>query len=348
MNTIAELSSTDRRDLFTETAARQGIGSATVIEKDYRVCWTLSRLFSSAQHRWPDMVFKGRTSLSKAYNAIRRFSEDIDLSLGRGAFGFMDDAAFMSLGTNKRDAATNELLARGAALVCGPPADALETDFTTGLRDVQGSWALRRPDGADRNRAQTLTFEYPRSLEAGSYGPDAYIRPAVLLEFGVRADTWPAEWRPVVPYAAEAFPDLFPTARATVSALSIVRTFWEKATILHAEHYRDAAKALPERLSRHYYDLAVLAAGPFGDRALADADLRAAVVEHKALFFSSGWARYDLAVPGTFQLLPSEGHARSLERDYHRTREMLFDDAPLWADIIGALRTVEHQINRVE
>lgn len=201
MNTIAELSSTDRRDLFTETAARQGIGSAIVIEKDYWVCWTLSRLFSSTQHRWPDMVFKGGTSLSKAYNAIRRFSEDIDLSLGRAAFDFMDDAAFMALGANKRDAAINELLARGAALVCGPLADALETDFTTGLSDVQGSWALRRPDGADRNRAQTLTFEYPRSLEATTYGPDAYIRPAVLLEFGVRADKWPAELRPVVPYA---------------------------------------------------------------------------------------------------------------------------------------------------
>lgn len=79
MESVARLSSAQRRELFSETAARKGMTPA-VVEKDFWVCWTLGRLFAhSLLSRL--LMFKGGTSLSKVFNLIERFSEDIDLIL---------------------------------------------------------------------------------------------------------------------------------------------------------------------------------------------------------------------------------------------------------------------------
>ena len=79
MDSVARLTSAERHELFAETAARRSMTPA-VVEKDFWVCWTLGKLFSH-----PDLsqllMFKGGTSLSKVFNLIERFSEDIDLIL---------------------------------------------------------------------------------------------------------------------------------------------------------------------------------------------------------------------------------------------------------------------------
>ena len=82
------------------------------------------------------------------------------------------------------------------------------------------------------------------------------------------------------------------------------RTFWEKATILHAEYHRPLEKLLPERYSRHYYDVAMMAQGPIRSEALADLNLLADVVRHKETFYPAAWAQYPLARPGTLRLVP--------------------------------------------
>jgi predicted nucleotidyltransferase component of viral defense system len=71
------LSPSDKKDLL-ETAAERSGRSPHLLEKDVWVVWTLSTLFCS--DLGPDLTFKGGTSLSKAYKAIDRFSEDIDLT----------------------------------------------------------------------------------------------------------------------------------------------------------------------------------------------------------------------------------------------------------------------------
>lgn len=345
MKSIAALPARDRRELFTEAASRLGIGSSVIIEKDFWVCWVLNRLFASGDTPWPDMVFKGGTSLSKAYGVIERFSEDIDLSLGRSLFDFMSDTEFAALGTARRQKAIDGLIAQGGAFIREALADSIDGDFHDGLHDVREPWTLRRRDANDVRGDQTLTFEYPRSLPSKAYGVGAYVRPAILLEFGVRADKWPTDRRAIRPYAAEAFPETFPDAVTVVSALSVERTFWEKATILHAEYHRDPSKSQPERLSRHYYDMAMLASSEYAHAAIQNAELRVAVVEHKTLFFPARWARYDLAAPGTFRLVPSRNHARELERDFSQGREMLFGDVPEWASILAELDALEGRIN---
>ena len=87
MDKVALLPPGDRAALFGETGAGRGVAN-TIIEKDFWVCWTLKRLFDLPANRAASLVFKGGTSLSKAYGIIRRFSEDIDLSFDRTDLGY--------------------------------------------------------------------------------------------------------------------------------------------------------------------------------------------------------------------------------------------------------------------
>jgi hypothetical protein len=289
-----------------------------VVEKDFWACWTLSQLFG-----WPDLaahlIFKGGTSLSKVYGAIRRFSEDVDVSLGREWLGFGG-------GHDPERAKSSKQRRERLEKLSGACQDRIRDVVLPGLRARAretigaGGWDVSiSPDDP-----QTVLFHYPVSISGAS--PTGYLRPEVKIEAGARSDDWPAEMRTLRPYVANAYADRIPGAAVSVRVLSAERTFWEKATILHAEAHRDPAKATPARHSRHYSDLAVLAEHEIGRRALADDGLRARVVAHKQVFFAAAWARYDTAVPGTFRLIPDQRRLADLERDYRDMREMFFEE----------------------
>lgn len=79
MKNIARLPEEERLILFRNTTANCGL-SEGIVEKDFWVCWTLDYLFH--QSPWANhLAFKGGTSLSKSFDLIHRFSEDIDLIL---------------------------------------------------------------------------------------------------------------------------------------------------------------------------------------------------------------------------------------------------------------------------
>ncbi len=120
------------------------------------------------------------------------------------------------------------------------------------------------------------------------------------------------------------------------------RTFWEKATILHQQAH---AEKISQKYSRHYYDLAQMAATDIRKRALNDLCLLKDVVEFKNRFYKSTKARYDLAVPGTFKLLPSEKLLAELSDDYRRMGDMLFGIPPSFGSIVENLRLLEKDIN---
>jgi len=147
-------------------------------------------------------------------------------------------------------------------------------------------------------------------------------------------------------FAAEEFPSMFAEPDVAVTSLLAKRTFWEKATILHAESHRPAAKALPDRYSRHYYDLAMLAQSPVRAEALADLALLDQVVRHKETFYPSGWARYDLARVGSLRLVPPDERRAALERDYRSMSVMIFGQPPPFGKIIEVLAALEQEINQ--
>lgn len=100
MDDFGKLPSKERNPYF-ELAARQLNLSDLMIEKDFWVCWTLKRLFS-LPNVGTSLIFKGGTSLSKIFNVIERFSEDIDISVDRKHLGFSDDQDPEKASTSKR------------------------------------------------------------------------------------------------------------------------------------------------------------------------------------------------------------------------------------------------------
>ncbi|WP_281272625.1 nucleotidyl transferase AbiEii/AbiGii toxin family protein [Trinickia dinghuensis] len=149
------------------------------------------------------------------------------------------------------------------------------------------------------------------------------------------------------PYAADDYPDFFEDPDTSVIVLSARRTFWEKATALHAEAHRPAESQTPQYFSRHYYDLAMLLDTDEGNAAATDFDLLAQVAQHKTAFFRSGWASYDTAKPGSLRLMPDEARIKDLRADYRAMAPMMFDENPPSFDkLLAKIAVLQEAINR--
>jgi hypothetical protein len=340
MDGIAQAPREERAELFRRSApALRPARPPAIMEKDFWVCWTLHRIYDVLQFR-PQMIFKGGTSLSKAYDAIARFLEDVDLSLSRRDLGFADDRDPEEPGISRKESGRRigDLVAACRKVIRDRLLPELRADFTSVLGDLD--WNLE----LDATDLQTVIFTYPRS-DMKSRLPE-HIRPAIRLEMGARSDDWPAEDREVRPYAAEVFPQAFKVAASCrAHVLNARRTFWEKATLLHAEFHRPTDKPAAQGISRHYYDLYQLSHHDIGRQALNHRDLLDRVVEHKRLFFASAWAHYETATAANFHLVPPEERMPLLRTDYARMREMVFGEAPAWEWIVQGLRELEDRIN---
>lgn len=339
MDDFAKLPPEERKIYFEGTAAPRNL-EAQIAEKDFWVCWTLQELF-----RLPvlgaHLIFKGGTSLSKVFKVIERFSEDIDISMDRGFLGFGGANEPEAGASNKEKQRRIENLKTACQQkVAVELLPALTASIQSKLRRGE-KWSLcLDEDDPDR---QTLLFDYPTSLAADATG---YVQRAVKIELGARADHWPCETRTVVPYVAEQFPKGFLEGGCAVKVLAVERTFWEKATILHAEFHRPANKPMPGRFSRHYVDFYELIRRGVAITAETKPDLLARVAEHKKLFFKSSWARYDEATKGTLRLAPAESRLKPLRDDYGKMRQMFFGEPPEFNEIVTLLHRWESEFNR--
>jgi len=324
MEKLARLPARERSDLFSESAMQKGTTPA-VVEKDFWVTWVLNRLFQE-RDLGRLLMFKGGTSLSKVYHLIERFSEDIDLVLDWRILSGEDPLAGRS---KTKQAQLNAALNEQAQKYIGGEL----------LRLVEV--ALDRVCGCrvDADDPHVIDIYYPAAF------PDAYLRPEVRLEIGPLASWLPYEEHRISCYAAEAFPDVFEQRECGVRVISAERTFWEKATILHHEAHRPEANPQPPRYSRHYYDLAKMAQSPIKAQALADTGLLANVVEFKQRFYPRGWARYDLAQPGTLKLVPEDHVLASVKSDYRAMENMIFGEVPDVDEILAVIQGLQEEIN---
>ncbi len=336
-DTYQTLSAKQQLELLDEVSRRCGMAPA-ILEKDYWVCRTLDALFE-LQELGAHLVFKGGTSLSKVYGLIDRFSEDIDVSFHRAFLGFEDEERDPESAKSNKDQRRRleALQVACAERIREGLLPKLQTRFGEDLGDSD-RWSLEI-DSAD---SQTLLFHYP---QAGTARPD-YIRPMVRIEMGARSDHWPKEQHEIRSYIGDELDQSIGVA--VVQALAAERTFWEKATLLHAECHRDPESSMPTRYARHYHDLARMAVAPVVESALADTDLRKRVVTHKTIYFRSGWARYELAHPGTFRLVPDDNRQAELKRDHEAMKEMFFTEPPALDEVLEVLRDLERRINALE
>lgn len=308
-----------------------------LIEKDLWVVITLSALFSYEDSEI--FLFKGGTCLSKAYGLIERFSEDIDLTLDREKFsGELSTENLSSLSRNKREKMIAEV--REKVLVY------LEDSIIPFLKKrIQEISKEKIEISSDPKEPLNINVFYP-SLFAEN-AANRYILPRILIEFGMRGDHFPSEERVVTSYLHQQMPKL-EAFEVRVRALSPTRTFFEKLTLLHAEHNRPDSEAMLGRVSRHYYDVYQLAQKGIFELALKEINLLRAVINNKMLFFPSEWTQYDAILKEGMRLLPSKSRLKEIQNDYQKMREMFFNitTVPTLEEILQKLKEIEAGFNR--
>jgi hypothetical protein len=210
----------------TIDAASERLGiSATAVEKDYWVSQVLKVL---AHEFTRDFVFKGGTSLSKAYRIVERFSEDVDILVLPG-----------ERGRNATDTLMKKMAERAAAGIGGTP-------------EAVG--------GRETGRHRSYLIGYP-----ATYRATTLIGTSVLLEMGVRGGPQPQEVRPIGSLLgnalAEAGTDLSEFEDLTPFELSVLhpgRTLLEKLVLIHAlvqQLSANPSTPIPSRNGRHFYDV---------------------------------------------------------------------------------------------
>jgi hypothetical protein len=326
MNKIANLPKQQRSELFSETATLMNTTNS-IVEKDFWVVWTLDKIFSDDRLN-KILMFKGGTSLSKVFNLIGRFSEDIDLILDWRLVS--NENPLNEQESKNKQVKFNEQINENAKVFIK---DQLLPIFTQILSPL--CTCSIAEDGF------SINVKYPNAFD------DSYLRPEILLEIGPLASWLPSDSFEISSFAAQKFPQVFEKSNCTVNTIVAKRTFWEKATILHHEANRPLDSAMPTRYSRHYYDLAMMALNEVKNEALADLDLLQNVVEFKQKFYPRSWAKYEEAVPETLKLLPPEFRLDSLEKDYKAMQNMIFDKYISFDEIIDILRNLEVDINSI-
>jgi len=335
---FARLDARDRRAAFGNAALGRRIDPA-ILEKDFWVSWLLGVLFE-LQAIGPHLVFKGGTSLSKVFGVIDRFSEDLDLCVSP-AFVGADAAGFEALtGRGRRDAAVQDMQRLCAAAVQDTLMPALEAAITAALgAPSRHSWLHYELD--PDVKSPVVFFRYPGDGFAGF----PYLQREVKLELGALTDQQPVGRYPVRPLIADDFPAAFGGWSAEVIALELRRTFWEKATILHAEFHRPAEQPTPLRYARHYSDMVRLLAHEDAPFFLADDEQCSRVADWKSRAFARTWARYDLARRGSFRLVPAAARRNALAQDYAAMRPMFLSEPPPFAELMESLEEAQVAIN---
>ena len=329
----------DERKLYFEQVANNMKLSPEIIEKDFWVCLTLQKLFSLSEIG-NYLIFKGGTSLSKSYQVIKRFSEDIDVSIDRAFLGFDKEKDPEAGKSNKEKQRRLESLKISCQnIVKKKIQPLLNKEFST-IISKKETWSLIL-DSNDPD-LQTLIFNYPTAFIKQA---TSYLMPSVKIEMGARSDHWPNENKSFSSLVAQMFPQVFKNPSIIIKTLSIERTFWEKALILHAEYHRPLEKITPPRLSRQYYDIYQLYKQGFHKKAMEQKELLKRVAEHKTIFFRSSWAKYLEAYSDTIHIAPRMERISDIEEDYKKMEIMFFEKPPEFSDILNSLKDLESMLN---
>jgi len=330
----------DRLDVFVAAAGRLGT-TVQNVEKDFWVCWTLDALFNGLEPG-PRLLFKGGTSLSKGFDLIARFSEDIDITVFRddlGAGASIPELEAMS--GKQRSRRLDAIRAACQAFIMGP----LQSQLEVLARTLPGSASTLRitPDPNDAD-GQSLLLWYPTVTASGGN----YVLPAVKIEAGAKSALDPHAPIAVTPYIGGDLRD-FNLTVAGVTTVSPVRTFWDKVVILHGLRRwferRGELRGGGQRVSRHYYDIDRLLQAEVGQRAVADVAMARDCAGHARMFFNRPDFDLDTAVPGRFALVPSTDMVDRLARDYAAMQVMIFGEVPDFSDVIASVVRLEGLIN---
>jgi hypothetical protein len=190
---------------------------------------------------------------------------------------------------------------------------------------------------------ETLHLYYPSALEQKS----GYIADSVRLEFGGRNITIPSDIQTITADISAYVSNLsFPSAQANV--LSPQKTYWEKITLIHSECNRPTLKEDADRISRHWYDIVMLANHKIGQKALLNRELLNEVIRVKKNFYNSSFAKYDNCLNGNFCLIPNDDHLKLLKDDFNKmlNNRMFYGETPNFDLMISSIKKLEGLLNK--
>jgi len=297
-----------------------------IIEKDFWVTVALKAIFDTPWSQY--LVFKGGTSLSKAWNIIERFSEDIDLALDRQALGFAPGEISKSQIKKLREAS----------------AAFMEQQFMPDLEQrllqigiEPGQFTLEiQPIASPDVDPRIIKIRY-QSVVPGH----TYVRDQVLIEIGARSLKEPYAPRNIMTILSAVFPGTSVADPAfQINTVLPERTFYEKALLLHEEHCKATENRRHLRLSRHLFDLYRIKQSPHAKNALADKELFDVIVAHRKLYNTIRGISYENHTFQAINFIPPADVLELWRQDYDQMGVMIFGEKPSFDQILEEMNSL--------
>lgn len=311
IDNFQSLSDSEKKQIFESVSDITGM-PAFAVEKDWWVTKTLALIFEMEVGK--HLVFKGGTSLSKAWKLIKRFSEDVDLAIDRNFFGFEGD-----LSKNQR----TQLRKTAGAYVSEIFIEDLKMAFANyGVDNV--SIKLVEAVSSDQD-PRIIEIYYPNVIPTSTY-----VEPRVQVEIGSRSLREPFTIQKFGSLIDEMFPGKeFTNSYIEIPTVNAERTFLEKIFLLHEEFNRPKDKMRVGRLSRHLYDVYHLSKTGFAEKAIDDKQLYETIVQHRFTFTRVGGVDYNSHNPTFINPIPPSNIIDAWRTDYKEMLEsMIYEQNP--------------------
>ena len=329
MNNLINLTEEQKANIFTQTGVRADL-PAFAIEKDWWVTEMLRIVFSLPYAE--AFVFKGGTSLSKGYDLINRFSEDIDLAIDRTYFdmeGKLSRTQIKKLRKRSAKFISTELL--------GDIAEAIKKQ-----KLPISSIGIEPFEDSDTDPLRIYVTYNPLTKQ------NEYLKPRILLEISCRSLREPCEDVSIQSIVDKEFESaIFTNPTFAVRTVEPQRTFLEKIFLLHEEWQKDNIRV--DRLSRHLYDLERLMDTDHAKKALRDEELFYHIAEHRRTFSPLKGIDYTKHIPSSIKIIPPDAVIKNYATDYNVMKESMFTGESLpWDAIVTRLTKLEERIRALE
>lgn len=321
----------EKINLFEELRFKTGL-PPYAIEKDWWVTQTLAIIFEMDVAKY--LLFKGGTSLSKAWHLINRFSEDVDLALNREYLGF--DGGLISKSQVKK------LRKKSFEFVSTTFYKALKQAFNKkGYTDLTFDFENR--GGGDQDPVSILIY-YP-AVTAHS----AYVLPRVKVELGSRSLKDPFTHCKMVSFVGKQFPELpFADKPITVPCVNPERTFLEKMFLLHEEFQKPNHKIRVESLSRHLYDITKIYNSEHKAKAY-NQELIVSIIQHRERFNGMRGVDYDTLYSPNLNPIPPDDFIKAYEADYKTMQtNMIPEESPKFIDLLATVKQATKEYNTLK
>lgn len=323
------LSKEDRLTIINQASIQSKL-LPVAVEKDLWVMIALRAIFNTeiAEH----LVFKGGTSLSKAWNIIERFSEDIDLAIDRSFFDFT--------GKMTKNQVT-KLRKTSCKYVSETYIDLLQKAL---IEQGVEEFELHLTDFEDSDTDPiAIEVRYDSLVEK-----QEYLQPRILIEISSRSLKEPFEIKELKSFISTVYPDQsFADESVQVPTVLPTRTLLEKLFLLHEEFQKPKERPIrSSRMTRHLYDIDRLMNTEHLEQAITDKELYRTIVEHRKALTKISWVDYSTHDYPTLNFIPPEHAMKHYREDYQAMEEsMFYGETKSFNDLIENLKRLNQRIN---